>query len=81
MLKRGWGQIIIISSVAGRMTAPYLGSYCMTKHALEAAAEVLLAELTPHNIKVQIVFSLHSAGGNIMPLTRTFLKPIARSLK
>jgi len=55
MLKRGCGQIIIISSVAGRMTAPYLGSYCMTKHALEAAAEVLLAELTPHNIKVNVI--------------------------
>lgn len=55
MLKKGSGQIIIVSSVAGRMTAPYLGPYCMTKHALEAAADVLHAELAAHNIKVNIV--------------------------
>ena len=55
MMKKGSGQIIIVSSVAGRMTAPYLGSYCMTKHALEAAADVLQAELEPHNIKVSVI--------------------------
>jgi short-subunit dehydrogenase len=55
MMKKGFGQIIIVSSVAGRMTAPYLGSYCMTKHALEAAADVLHAELEPHNIKVSVI--------------------------
>jgi len=55
MLQRGCGRIIIISSVAGRMTAPYLGPYCMTKHALEAAAEVLHAELAAHNINVNII--------------------------
>jgi NAD(P)-dependent dehydrogenase (short-subunit alcohol dehydrogenase family) len=55
MMKKGSGKIIIVSSVAGRMTAPYLGVYCMTKHALEAAAEVLHAELGPHNITVVVV--------------------------
>jgi len=55
MMKRGSGKIIIVSSVAGRITAPYLGAYCMTKHALEAAAEVLHAELAEHNIKVSII--------------------------
>jgi len=55
MLKRGSGKIIIVSSVAGRITAPYLGAYCMTKYALEAAAEVLHAELSDHNIKVSII--------------------------
>jgi NAD(P)-dependent dehydrogenase (short-subunit alcohol dehydrogenase family) len=55
MLKKGGGRIVIVSSVAGRMTAPYLGAYCMTKHALEAAAEVLRAELEPHKIGVVVV--------------------------
>jgi short-subunit dehydrogenase len=55
MMQKGSGQIIILSSVAGRMTAPYLGPYCMTKHALEAAADVLHAELEPHNIQVSVV--------------------------
>jgi short-subunit dehydrogenase len=55
MLKKGYGKIIIVSSVAGRMTAPYLGPYCMTKHALEATADVLRAELESHNIKVSII--------------------------
>lgn len=55
MLSRGGGKIVMVSSVAGRMTLPYLGPYCMTKHALEAASEVLRAELEPHDITVVVL--------------------------
>jgi short-subunit dehydrogenase len=55
MLKKGGGKIVNISSIAGRITIPYLGCYCMTKHALEVVSEALRAELEHHNIKVVII--------------------------
>ncbi len=55
MLERGAGKIVNISSIAGRITIPYVGAYCMTKHALEVASEALRAELAHHNIKVVVI--------------------------
>lgn len=55
MLKRGAGKIVNISSIAGRFTVPYLGPYCMTKHAVEVVSEALRAELEHHNIKVVVI--------------------------
>ena len=55
MLRKGEGKIVNISSIAGRITIPYLGSYCMTKHALEVVSEALRAELEHHNIKVVVI--------------------------
>ncbi len=55
MLNKGEGKIVNISSIAGRITIPYLGSYCMTKHALEVLSESLRAELEHHNIKIVVI--------------------------
>ncbi|MBJ6798802.1 SDR family oxidoreductase [Geomonas propionica] len=55
MLKKGAGKIINISSIAGRLTFPYFGPYCMTKHAVEVFSEALRAELEHHNIKVVVI--------------------------
>ncbi len=55
MLKKGSGKIVNISSIAGRITVPYLGPYCMTKHAMEVLSETLRAELEHHNIKVVVI--------------------------
>ena len=55
MVKKGGGKIVNISSIAGRITIPYLGPYCMTKHALEVVSEALRAELEHHNIKVVVI--------------------------
>ncbi len=55
MLKKGAGKIVNISSIAGRITIPYVGPYCMTKHALEVVSESLRAELEHHNIKVVVI--------------------------
>ncbi len=55
MLKKGAGKIVNISSIAGRITIPYIGPYCMTKHALEVVSEALRAELEHHNIKVVVI--------------------------
>ncbi len=49
--KRG-GKVLFVSSIAGLITGPYTGPYCASKHALEAFAEALHAELKPFGIQV-----------------------------
>ena len=46
------GRIIHISSVSGRITFPFLGPYCASKHALESLADALRRELLPYGIDV-----------------------------
>ncbi len=49
------GRIINISSVAGRMCAPFSGLYCASKHALEGYTEALRYEVVRFGIKVSLV--------------------------
>ncbi|MEK7103275.1 MAG: SDR family NAD(P)-dependent oxidoreductase, partial [Patescibacteria group bacterium] len=55
MVKRRSGRIINISSVAGKMTLPYLGPYSMTKFATEGMSDALRRELAHHNVFVSII--------------------------
>ena len=52
MIPRGSGRVIIVSSIAGLITAPATGPYAMTKHALEAMGKTMRAELAPLGIDV-----------------------------
>jgi short-subunit dehydrogenase len=52
MVARGHGRVIFISSMAGLMAIPYVGAYCASKHALEAIAGAMQAELAPHGVQV-----------------------------
>ena len=52
MQRRGRGRIIIVSSIAGVFSGPLSGPYAMTKHALEAMAKSLRAEMEPYGIEV-----------------------------
>jgi short-subunit dehydrogenase len=51
-LKRSKGCIINVSSVAGKVSIPFMGGYCATKHALNAFSDSLRAELRPYGIHV-----------------------------
>jgi NAD(P)-dependent dehydrogenase (short-subunit alcohol dehydrogenase family) len=51
-LKAARGKIINVSSVSGRIAAPLIGAYNMSKFALEAMSDVLRLELIPFGIKV-----------------------------
>lgn len=51
----GGGRIIQISSVSGLMSAPMLGWYASSKHALESLSDSLRMELAPFNIKVVLI--------------------------
>ncbi len=49
------GRIVNISSVGGKMGAPFLGMYAATKHGLEGLSESLRRELMLYGIDVVIV--------------------------
>jgi NAD(P)-dependent dehydrogenase (short-subunit alcohol dehydrogenase family) len=49
------GRIIQISSVAGRLSAPFLGAYAASKRALEGMSESLRRELMLYGIDVVII--------------------------
>ncbi|MFK8076589.1 MAG: SDR family oxidoreductase [Granulosicoccus sp.] len=49
------GLIINTSSIAGRVSVPFFGTYCATKHALEAYSQSLRYEVAPFGIDVALV--------------------------
>lgn len=49
------GRIINLSSVAGRITTPFLGPYAASKHAVEALSDAFRRELMPFGVKVIII--------------------------
>ncbi len=55
MRKQKEGLIINVTSIAGRLTFPYFGLYCASKHAVEAYSQALRYELAPFGIEVSIV--------------------------
>lgn len=55
MRERGWGRIVNISSLGGRIPFPATGMYSCSKFALEALSDVLRMELKGFNIQVVVV--------------------------
>jgi len=55
MRAAGAGLIINTSSVAGRVSVPFFGTYCATKHALEAYSQSLRYEVAPFGVDVALV--------------------------
>lgn len=49
------GRIVNISSVGGKISAPFLGAYASTKHALEAVTDSLRRELVVYGIDAIVV--------------------------
>jgi short-subunit dehydrogenase len=55
MRRQGRGQIVNISSVAGKVAIPWMGAYCSSKFALNALSDSLRMELGPEHIHVLTV--------------------------
>ncbi|MBU0677190.1 MAG: SDR family NAD(P)-dependent oxidoreductase [Verrucomicrobia bacterium] len=55
MREQGWGRIINISSVAGRIGLPLLGIYSATKFAMEGMSDVLRVELAGSGVAVSLI--------------------------
>lgn len=55
LLRESGGRIVLMGSVAGLLGTPGMGPYSMSKHALEAMADVLRLELVPWGIHVVLI--------------------------
>jgi short-subunit dehydrogenase len=55
MVPKKAGRIIIMSSIAGVLSAPAFGPYSMTKHSLEAMGKAMRGELAPLGIDVTLI--------------------------
>lgn len=55
MRRQGWGRVINMSSMGGKLTFPGGGYYHATKHALEAISDALRFEVQGFGIKVVLV--------------------------
>lgn len=73
MRKQRSGTIINVSSLAGKVTAPFGGVYSATKHALEALSDALYYELHPFGVRVVVIEPGGFAtefGNNVRPARR-----------
>ena len=55
MRRRGFGRIVNISSIGGRVGVPHLAPYVASKFALVGLSDAMRAELSPHGIQVTTV--------------------------
>jgi NAD(P)-dependent dehydrogenase (short-subunit alcohol dehydrogenase family) len=55
MLRAARGRIVMMSSLAGKVAAPFSGPYSASKHALEALSDTLRMELGEWGIHIAIV--------------------------
>jgi NAD(P)-dependent dehydrogenase (short-subunit alcohol dehydrogenase family) len=55
MRRRGFGRIVNISSIGGRVAVPHLAPYSASKFALTGLSDAVRAELAPHGIRVTTV--------------------------
>ncbi|NUS57099.1 MAG: SDR family NAD(P)-dependent oxidoreductase [Streptomycetaceae bacterium] len=55
MQDSGWGRIVQVSSVAGKVTYPLMGWYQAGKHAMEALSDALRLEVAGSGIHVAVV--------------------------
>jgi NAD(P)-dependent dehydrogenase (short-subunit alcohol dehydrogenase family) len=55
MTARGFGRIINLSSIHGRVAKAGMGSYCISKAAIDMFTKQLAVELAPHGVTVNAV--------------------------
>lgn len=53
--ERGRGRIVHVSSVYGRISAPMVGAYCASKHAMEALADSMRVELHGTGVALSLI--------------------------
>jgi NAD(P)-dependent dehydrogenase (short-subunit alcohol dehydrogenase family) len=55
MRRRGFGRIVNISSIGGKLALPHMAPYSASKFALIGVSDAIRAELAPHGIRVTTV--------------------------
>lgn len=52
---QGWGRIVNVSSVYGRVSAPLVGAYCASKFAMEALSDSMRVELRSSGVALSLI--------------------------
>jgi len=55
MLETGWGRVINVASIAGKIGAPYIAGYCASKHAVVGFTRAVAAEVAARGVTVNAV--------------------------
>lgn len=55
MLEAGWGRVVNVASVAGKMGAPYISAYCASKHAVVGFTRAVAVEVASRGVTVNAV--------------------------
>jgi NAD(P)-dependent dehydrogenase (short-subunit alcohol dehydrogenase family) len=55
LLRKGFGRIVNVGSMSGKIATPFIGAYAASKFALEALTDSLRMELQPWGISVSII--------------------------
>ena len=55
MVERGWGRVVNVASIAGRIGAPYISAYAASKHAVVGFTRAIGAEVAARGVTVNAV--------------------------
>ncbi len=55
MVERGWGRVVNVASVAGKVGAPYIAAYAASKHAVVGFTRSVAAEMAARGVTVNAV--------------------------
>jgi len=55
MVDAGWGRVVNVASIAGKMGAPYISAYASTKHAVVGFTRAVAAEFAARGVTVNAV--------------------------
>jgi 3-hydroxybutyrate dehydrogenase len=55
MIERGWGRVVNVASIAGKMGGPYISAYAASKHAVLGFTRSVAAEVATSGVTVNAV--------------------------
>jgi 3-hydroxybutyrate dehydrogenase len=55
MIETGWGRVVNIASIAGKVGHPYISAYAASKHAVIGFTRAVAMEAAPHGVTVNAI--------------------------
>jgi NAD(P)-dependent dehydrogenase (short-subunit alcohol dehydrogenase family) len=55
MVRRGWGRVVNVASIAGKVGFPYVSAYCASKHALVGLTRAVALEVAKKGVTINAV--------------------------
>ncbi|XP_042222815.1 uncharacterized protein LOC121867125 [Homarus americanus] len=66
LIRQAKGRVVNVASVAGRMSAGFMGPYCVSKYAVEGFSDALRQEMRPFGVDVCILEPGNFANGTFL---------------